>query len=381
MSLEQRALDCLSAKLFAAAIQLRYPKASIVTAEADSFGFTCEFLTQERFSQEFFPYLEETVQDFLRRKQVRVFEMVRDSAIGWLQASGNKKRAKELTTWSEGLISMVEIEGCGDFTEEFFDLEHALEILHGAKLVAFEEVFEEKRKLYRVKLKGIGAVSSQELKECVKKAKEALKLFQKSDEFWVYNPSGLIILSEGAKLKNQLLEFWERELTQAGVMEIEAYPQKLLENLSMSAYFYRDFKSSEGGGDLYTPEGIMTSFCGRLLLKKEKLPSFVASLCKLTTYFAGRRAVFYRQHKRAKESGVAELVKENLQGYACEWNVVEGKKEEMSFCVEDALGRLWEVLRLTWEIKESCYDLSLSLCDAERWLILSVHEGRRSFEG
>jgi len=381
VSLEQGALDCLSAKLFAAAIQLRYPKASIVTAEADSFGFTCEFLTQERFSQEFFPYLEETVQDFLRRKQVRVFEMVRDSAIPWLQASGNRRRAKELTSWSEGLISMVEIEGYGDFAEEFFDLEHALETLHGAKLVALEEVFDEKRKLYQIKLQGIGADSSQELKELVKRAKEALKLFQKSDEFWAYNPSGLVILSEGTRLKNQLLELWKRELTQAGLMEIEAYPQKLLENLSMPAYFYKDFKISEGGGDLYTPEGIMTSFCGKLLLKQEKVPSFVASLCRLIACFASRRAIFYRQHKRAKGSDIVEFVKENLQGYAYEWREIEGKKEEITFCMEDALGRLWEVLRLTWEIKESFYSLSFSLCDAERWLILAIHEGRISFEG
>ncbi|MEI8300854.1 MAG: hypothetical protein WCG10_04495 [Chlamydiota bacterium] len=402
ISAEQRAQDHLSAKLLASAIRMRCPKAYISYAGADSYGFTCEFSAQESFSKELLPFLEESMYAILEKKEIRCFEMVRDNAVEWLSFQGNKKRAKELSTWLPGLISMVELGGYSDFIDESFNLEEALDSLYGFKLLNITVRLDQDKGFsrYHIAIKGVCALSQQELKYSVKKMKEAQKLYQEIKPLWTLlegkDVTGLIWLPEGVELKNKLLALWGRCLAEDGFKEIEIAPLFLLEELKntlqndLKSYFYRHYEESDEDCltvDLFqlleTTSVTAVAFCET----EEKLAAVLTALIekwrKMATDFDWDVIAVFNESvsKIYRISHIKDFVKKILLSSRWIEELVEAEMyvdksiERFSFCVVDGFDRHWEIITLEISYQEKSYCLKASWSNLERWVALLVHQG------
>lgn len=82
----------LGARLLAASILILDPKALIHSAQAESYGFSCEFSTLNLFDQTKSPFLEEMMQSFVKKEEIKTLEMIRDSAVEFFDLSRSKKK-------------------------------------------------------------------------------------------------------------------------------------------------------------------------------------------------------------------------------------------------------------------------------------------------
>lgn len=403
VSVQKRAQDHLSAKLLASAICMRCPKAHILYAGADSYGFTCEFYVQESFSKELLPFLEESMYSILEKKEIRCFEMIRDNAVEWLSFQGNKRRAKELSTWLPGLISMIEIGGYADFIDETSDVGEVIDSLYGFKLLNISVELEQDKGFSRhhISIKGVCALSQQELKHSSKKVKEAQKVSQEIKPLWKElegkDASGLIWYPEGVELKNKLLSMWKKCLTEEGFKEIEVAPLFLLEELKntlkneFKTYFYKHYEESDedtSGIDLFqlleTTSLTAVAFCETEEKLAEVLTALIEKWRKVATCFDWTVTAVFNESvsKIYRISHIKDFVKKILLSSRWIEELVEAEMntdksiERFSFCVVDGFDRCWEIITLEVSYQEKSYCLKACWSNLERWLALLTHQSR-----
>jgi hypothetical protein len=339
----------------------------------------------------------------LEKKEIRCFEMVRDNAIEWLSFKGNKRKAKELSAWLPGLISMIEIGGYCDFIDESSDLGEVIDSLYGFKLLNISVHLEQDKGFsrHRILIKGVCALSQQELKHSVKKIKEAQKLHQEVKPLWIpfegKDLSGVIWLPEGVRLKNKLLSVWIRYFNEQGFKEIEVAPLFLLDELKntlkneLKKYFYRHYEESDVDSletDLFqlleTTSLTAVHFCETEEVLTQVLTTLIEKWRKLAITFDWTVTAVFNEavSKIYKMSHIKDFVKKTLLASRWVEELVEAEMnvdksvERFSFCVVDGFDRSWEMITLEVSYQEKSYCLKACWSNLERWLALLTHQNR-----
>lgn len=161
----------LGARLLAASILILDPKAQIHSAQAESYGFSCEFSTLNLFDNTKFPFLEEMMQSFVKKEEIKTFEMIRDSAVEFLIYHGQKRKGAELKQWENGLVNVVQVGSFADVLEDEIDLDSLLDSLKFFKILecqAPSKLAEGRKTFY---IKGCASSSVFEMKEELKRIK------------------------------------------------------------------------------------------------------------------------------------------------------------------------------------------------------------------
>lgn len=403
LSLSQLAADHLAAKVLAAAICMKCPKAQIVKARAESYGFCCEFYSNESLSETFLSFLEEGMHSILLKNEIKILEMLRDNAIEFLNFHHQKRKAKELKEWVNGLVKVIKIESYVDLLEEEFELEEASQSLKAFKLISIstgkEKNLQGQDKVL-VRIKGVSSSGQGVLREFVKKVKEASKQYHlnHSELFSLVKSEegeGFLWHSEGVQLKNNLVNILKKPFKDHGYQEVgfaavenEVGERLCLKSLSSFMYLYdqsTELDFYEEGLGLYSLETTQSIS----LVKgygSEALEASVSFLIKslyeiMEVLKLDCTASFKenREQKRNSKVDFQELFKKILPTLECgdlshqkDYNVF------LSLSVKDSFEREWEIATVEIEDKKSpCY-VRMTLISIERWIALLLDHSKES---
>jgi|GEM_PF-2193401 len=379
MSFHSSSRDALVAKLLAAAISMRCPKVNIVKAHAESYGFCVEFYIAEPISQEFFPFLEETMYQLLQERDLKVSEMIPYTAREFLKYHHQKARARALEDYQEALVQTIAIGTYTDFFEQEIDLVKALEEPIVFKLLSLsqhKEVGRAGEPKTRVRIQGISSTSQQVLKGFAKQIKKAsLRSHTRLQHVMVIDEEEqeVVWLPEGVALKRKVLSAVKNSLEQMGFTEIEAHHISCIKLRSLSqlesyqGYFYLSQQEGEGS---------------------EERGLGLYGLAKTTAMYAQSRSI----EVQTCFEGVCQL----LQGLGFSWTICleraafrtdprwsflpescekipsKDKGERVRFFIKDSFERNWEVACIEIDEKKKPSYVTISFSFLERLIALSL---------
>ena len=97
------------AKAAAAALIALFPNLEIISASSTARGFKCFLQSPKGLHPDQIPFIEQKMREFFKNGEIQFFEMVRKSAIEFLNYHGRRKKAQELRSWSDGVIKLVKV--------------------------------------------------------------------------------------------------------------------------------------------------------------------------------------------------------------------------------------------------------------------------------
>jgi hypothetical protein len=377
----QQDADHLAAKILAAVVSMKCPKASIIKARAESYGFCVELSWKETLSKDFLRFLEEDMISLLHKEEIKILEMLRDIASDFLHFHHQKRSAQRLRQWSNGLVKVIQIGSYVDLLEEELDLQKALESLKAVKLLSLTQEFKKdaqgKEKFF-LSIKGISDSHPALLKDKVKEMKEALKSSHlKHTGLYTFLPSeegeGLILSPAGRTLENQLLGLWKESFKKKHYLQVRFsdVDPKVAEKhylSSLSSFFYESFSRMqsfsfyESGLGLYGLKSwqslVVVKKCESKLSASSTL-SLISDLKEIVDVLKLELIVSCKEEK--KFQSLEEL----------EESISTGEfKYPLSFYVKDLFERHWEIARVEIEDKKNpCY-VRMHLLSVERWMAL-----------
>lgn len=155
----------ISCHLLAEALSMFLPKARNVELSFDAKGFSCSFEILDLFPAEMLPHIQKRMLSHLKDKKVSIRHILKQNAAAYLKNHGLQKRVKELSSWSDGIITLLQIEGYVGFCIED-DFEAALENCRELELF---EVIKSPVKENTFVISGIAAADHADLKSKAEK--------------------------------------------------------------------------------------------------------------------------------------------------------------------------------------------------------------------
>jgi|GEM_PF-2949681 len=244
----------LGARLLAASILILDPKALIHSAQAESYGFSCEFSTLNLFDQTKSPFLEEMMQSFVKKEEIKTLEMIRDSAVEFLIYHGQKRKGAELKQWANGLVNVVQVGGFADVLEDEIELDSALDSLKFFKILEIEAPLKHPQGRKTFYIKAFAGSSAFEMKEKLKKIKSfksdshAFKGVKEGyfEFFEKNNQSGAIFFEKGERVVSSLFKFAKDFYLSKGLSFIRVSSQFEEEGDQMDCFSLSGFSYLKG---------------------------------------------------------------------------------------------------------------------------------------
>ncbi|MCH9630644.1 MAG: hypothetical protein S4CHLAM37_06470 [Chlamydiia bacterium] len=107
----------------AEAITIFCPKAQLFNLTNSQSEYTCVFTLHDKISEELLPHIESRINDHLESGKVSVMHMLVQNAKSYLKRLQKKKIAKVLDDWSDGVVSILQIENYAEvLIEDDFDI-------------------------------------------------------------------------------------------------------------------------------------------------------------------------------------------------------------------------------------------------------------------
>lgn len=100
----------IAAHSLAETITIFCPKAQILEVKGGACDFTCAFTLHDEISHELMTHMEMRINDHLAFHKVKVMHMLCENAKQFLKSNEKRKKAKELDGWTDGIVSLIQIE-------------------------------------------------------------------------------------------------------------------------------------------------------------------------------------------------------------------------------------------------------------------------------
>lgn len=326
-----------------------FPDLSLISRDQSQSGFSCTFLFPHAVHPELSFQIEEKIRSILQEnREVKEFEMVGSCARAYAKDHGLSKRVKEIE--GDGLFTFIQIGSYIDLGEEGY--EDDLSLLKNFK------VFEPKE-LEKGKVQFSGAVFSDKgrLKDFLKRVKKYPKtrheVLGESLGYWVQNPKGLIFLKKGIEERERVQNLIKQNLF-LDSFEVESEPKspihpELLKAFNVSAilevaHVKRGKEGGEGEG-LFEKEGFTEILVTTFL---ENTNSLLQSIGKTLNILGFSYDLVCSFKKRAAKESRFILKELERLGWRSEISEGETKGYELTFLVQDGLGRQQKAIELSF---------------------------------
>ncbi len=204
-----------AAHLMAAAFQDLFPHSQLVGGSEEEIGFTRDFQLSSPFAASYLPLIENRMKEMAKSDlEMRLLEMVPQSAHGFLSSKKQKKRAEAALRSQQGLVSICQIGEWADFSEGPFltDLSQIGEVA-----LFHHEINDD-----IVRIHGTTFPQANALQAFIKRWKR----YEKENHMQWVNQLGLFLGShwtgKGERLRQLLLHLWEQALRKEGIEPISA---------------------------------------------------------------------------------------------------------------------------------------------------------------
>ena len=185
----------------AEALTIFCPKAQLRNLTNSPSDYTCEFTLHDKISDELLKHIELRMNQHLESRKISVIHMLVQNAKSYLKQLQKKKIAKELEDWTDGVVSILQIENYAEIlVEDDFDI--ALKEPFKVRLSSLKSL---DKTTYEIS--GTASIDDASLNEHIEKLKveresghmqtgSALSLFSVESDGIFWSRKGLSALSE-----------------------------------------------------------------------------------------------------------------------------------------------------------------------------------------